>query len=274
LKILQFSCLIIVMMTSKGIAETVENLDIPVAADKRTSYRFEILSQSGYTDERGRRVIDVIEGYQVNLALSVDSESGRPVMGLLPEFNLKGSSELIPPGELTRLRSTDESGILEFGITAGKPGMDELSVSFGSNEAVVYFNVISLRIKDFPTSPTMEVGLNWNELMQAKLDVVDGELAVSYPELVRHQDGETVTVWGFMMPLNADLKQKHFLITSSPPHCFFHIPGGPSGVIEVFSDLGIEASWEPVVLQGRFTLVEDGETGVIYQLQDAELAAE
>ncbi len=252
-------------------ADSSNDLDRPVSANNSETYRFNILSDSGYTDERGRRVIDVIEGYQVNLALSVDTTDGQPVIGLEPKFDLDGSSILIPPGTSSPLTSTDESGILEFGVTAGKKGMDKLTVAYGGNEATVYFNIISIAINDFPSVPTLEVGLNWSELMQADIRFVDGELEISFPETIQQQAGESVLVSGFILPLEPDLKQRHFLLTSSPPHCFFHIPGGPAGVIEVFADNGIEASWTPVRLQGKLELVDNSSTGIIYQLHDAEV---
>ena len=248
--------------------------DIPVAADNAEKYAFDILSEAGYTDQVGREVIDVIEGYQVNLALTVDTLKGQPVIGLTPEFDLMGTSELIPPGTSTPLTSTDESGVLEFGITAGKQGLDKLTVSYGSNEATIYFNIISLAINDFPSAPTLLGGLNWSQLMQTELKLEDGEVKVDFPEMLLEQNGEVVRVSGFMMPMDSSLKQKHFLLTSSPPHCFFHIPGGPAGVIEVFSDDGIESSWGPVVVEGTFELVMAPQMGVIYKLQQAQVVEE
>ena len=248
--------------------------DIPVAADNAEKYAFDILSEAGYTDQVGREVIDVIEGYQVNLALAVDTLKGQPVIGLTPEFDLMGTSELIPPGTSTPLTSTDESGVLEFGITAGKQGMDKLTVTYGSNEATIYFNIISLAINDFPSAPTLLGGLNWSQLMQTELKLEDGEVKVDFPEMILEQNGEVVRVSGFMMPMDSSLKQKHFLLTSSPPHCFFHIPGGPAGVIEVFSDDGIESSWGPVVVEGTFELVMAPQMGVIYKLQQAQVVEE
>lgn len=250
-------------------------LDMPVTADASATYRFVLLSDSGYTDERGRSVIDVIEGYEINMALSVDTLDGKPVMGLEPKFELLGSSTLIPPGVSTKLTSTDESGILEFGIVAGNQGMDQLTVSYGENVSVVHFNIISIMINDFPTVQVLEDGLNWSELMQARIDFVDGELKITFPEIIKQQNGEKLKVSGFMMPLDPDIRQRHFLLTSSPPHCFFHIPGGPTGVIEVFSEKGIEASWEPVLIEGVFELVDAGKgMGIIYQMRDAEVVDE
>ncbi len=251
-------------------ADPGQDLDTPIPADNSQTYQFEIRTQSGYTDQVGRNVIDVIEGYQVNLALTAETKAGRPVIGLAPDFDLTGSSELIPPGESTPLISTDESGILEFGVTAGQQGMDKLTVSFGKNEATVYFNIISLKINDFPSAPTLLGGLNWSQLMKTELSLVEDEVKVDFPNEILEQDGELVRVSGFMMPMDSSLKQKHFLLTSSPPHCFFHIPGGPAGVIEVFSEDGVESSWGPVVVEGKFELVSAPEMGVIYKLHQAQ----
>ena len=251
-------------------ADPGQYLDTPISADNSQTYQFEIRTQSGYTDQVGRNVIDVIEGYQVNLALTAETKAGRPVIGLKPDFDLTGSSELIPPGESTPLITTDESGILEFGVTAGQQGMDKLTVSFGENEATVYFNIISLKINDFPSAPTLLGGLNWSQLMKTELSLVEDEVKVDFPNEILEQDGELVRVSGFMMPMDSSLKQKHFLLTSSPPHCFFHIPGGPAGVIEVFSEDGVESSWGPVVVEGKFELVSAPEMGVIYKLHQAQ----
>ncbi len=266
-------CLMALMILRVAVAESDllgDQLGVPVPPDLKATYSFEILSEFDYTDERGRSVIDVIEGSDVNLALSVDTLEGRPVIGLEPDFKLKGSSELVPPGKSTPLESTDESGMLEFGVTAGKKGLDQLTVSFGRNTATVYFNIISLAINDFPSAPVLENGLKWSELMEADIEFQDGEVTVKYSESILNQAGEDVRISGFIMPLEAGIKQRRFLLTSSPPHCFFHIPGGPAGVVEVFSEEGIETSFAPVQIEGRLELVGGFGNGIIYQIRDAE----
>lgn len=267
LRLLSFILMLPAAPLGKASDEVLDDKPVPVNKDER--YEFSILAQSAYTDQEGRSVIDIIEGYQVNMALSVETAKGQPVIGLQPQFAVNGTSQLIPPGESTPLSSTDESGIVEFGLTAGQPGMDQLTVSFGANAATVYLNIISLQIKDFAVPKDFGGGLSWNELMRTKLEFVDGELKIDFPEILQQQDGESVRVSGFMMPLDAGLKQQHFLLTSAPPHCFFHIPGGPAGVIEVFAAEGIEPSWEPVSIEGQFQLVRSPTMGVIYQLQNA-----
>ena len=96
---------------------------------------------------------------------------------------------------------------------------------------------------------------------------------VEFPESVSVLSGETVTLTGFMMPLDPDPNQRRFLLTSNPPSCFFHIPGGPAGAIEVLAPEGIEASWSPIVIKGRFETLSQSEYGVIYRLHDAQQLA-
>ena len=245
--------------------------DVPVNPLPTEKYQFEILSTLGYSDQTGRTVVDIIEGYEINLALSVDTLGGRPVNGLTPKFDLTGSSKLIPPGKSTPLTSTDESGILRFGVIGGKQGMDTLTVSYGDNRATLHLNIISLQINDLPAAPIVLGGLNWSDLMQTRLSWADDQVQVNFSDAVKNRNGDLVTVSGFMMPMDSSLKQTHFLLTSSPPHCFFDIPGGPAGVIEVYTDEGIEASWDPIVLEGEFELISAPQTGVIYQLKHAKI---
>ena len=242
--------------------------------NSEANYELNILSSSLYTDAQGRQVIDAIQGYDTDLAITVYDQDGQPVVGLEPDFVFEGKSSLVPfylSGRDEYSSTTDETGLLPFSFRAGEKGMDRLDISVGDSVATLYVNVLGLEINDFPAAPTLSEGLNWYELMRARVDFVDGEMTVDFPEEVQFQDGETVKVSGFIMPLDPGLKQTHFLLTSSPPNCFFHIPGGPAGVIEVFSEDGIEATWDPVVIEGEFELVKASTTGVIYQLKQADV---
>lgn len=243
----------------------------PVAADKSETYQFQILSSSSYSDGQGRQVIDVIEGSQSYFALSVENADGKPVIGVDPEFKVSGSSVMLDSSAAAPLKGTDESGILEFGIVAGVKGMDSVEVRYGDNSATIYINIISLAIHNYAPLPEIEGGIRWSELMEAQLDYADNQLLASFPASLVQQNGEEVSMVGYMTPLDTDIKQKHFLLTSNPPSCFFHFPGGPAGVIEVFSEDGIESSWAAVKLTGKLVLVEASITGIIYQLENATL---
>ena len=107
--------------------------------------------------------------------------------------------------------------------------------------------------------------------MAASLDYQEDNVSVTFTPNVMKLSGKTVDIAGFMLPLDTDTKQRNFLLVSSPPSCFYHFPGGAAGVVEVFSEDGIEATWSPLTLRGELVLVENSETGIIYQLKDSKI---
>jgi hypothetical protein len=252
-------------------SDLASQLGVPVPVSDGETYRFEVFSASGYGDERGRQIVDVLEGYSVNFALMVDTQAGNPVIGLQPYFELEGTSSLQPLDEAAPFSSTDESGILEFSVKSGEKGLDRVTLSYGDNTATVFLNIISISVLNYASVPPLEGGLDWSDLTQAKVRFTDDAVQVSFPAMIEQQAGDMVKVSGFMMPLEAGLGQQHFLLTPSPAHCFFHIPGGPAGVIEIFSEQAIETSWDPIQLEGQLALLENSDSGLIYQLLQAEV---
>ena len=103
------------------------------------------------------------------------------------------------------------------------------------------------------------------------MSYTDTSMVTDFPKEIEVHAGQKVKLSGFMMPLEPEYKQRRFLLTSNPPDCYFHIPGGPAGAIEVFATNGIEPAWGPIVLEGRFEPQHESDTGVVYQLYDAEL---
>lgn len=86
-------------------------------------------------------------------------------------------------------------------------------------------------------------------------------------QLAMHQKNQRIQ--GFMVPLDAAEKQSHFLLTSVPLTCSFCIPGGPESMIEVKAKTPVKYSLEPVVVEGRFTVLPDDQYGLYYRLTDA-----
>jgi hypothetical protein len=253
------------------VAESNFELGKPVIVDKHAVYDMRVLANASYIDERGRVMLDVLEGSENFLALLVETNDGKPIAGLEPKFSIEGSSVIMSSSAAAPLQGTDESGIMEFGVLAGVKGLDRLNISYSNNSIDLHFNIISLDISQFPSLPELETDLSWDDLMSAQLDYQEEKLVASFTSKVMQQDGEKVDVAGFMLPLDTDTKQRHFLLVSAPPSCFYHFPGGPAGVIEVFSKEGVEATWSPVKLSGRLKLVESSKTGIIYQLEETEL---
>jgi hypothetical protein len=53
------------------------------------------------------------------------------------------------------------------------------------------------------------------------------------------------------------------------PVCFFHPPGAPNEVIEVYSNTPIAITDKIVTVTGRFTLISDPEKGLFFRLSNA-----
>lgn len=80
---------------------------------------------------------------------------------------------------------------------------------------------------------------------------------------------KTQRIQGFMMPLEPGEKQKHFLLSSVPLTCSFCAPGGPESMVEVKTRTPVKYSMEPVVVEGRFAVLNDDPYGLYYRVTDA-----
>ena len=248
--------------------------NVPVSAAEATDVQIEVMGETGYVDEQGRYVVDLLERDYAYLAVMLETGAGRPVQGAVPTFSIEGTSRLLRPGEVSSQTATNENGVVEFALIGGQMslGRDLVRIEFGAASAEILVNVISLRAAGFPMPPAVEGSLPWEDLMRARVQYRDMKLFADFPPEIADLAGQTVKVWGFMMPLEPDLEQRRFLLASNPPSCFFHVPGGPAGTVEVFAPEGIEVSWDAVVLEGRFEPQQESETGVVYRLHDARLA--
>lgn len=79
----------------------------------------------------------------------------------------------------------------------------------------------------------------------------------------------TQRIQGFMMPLEPGEKQRHFLLSSVPLTCSFCLPGGPESMVEVKTKEPVKYSLEPVVVEGRFAVLNDDPYGLYYRVTEA-----
>lgn len=243
-----------------------------VSVKQAKDIQVEFLAEGVYPNGQGQPMIDLLEQDYAYLAVQLRDGEGRPIAGAKPELDIAGESKLVEMFALEAGRATGEYGVFEFAVMGGPMNLDRLTARVGDAKAELLINVISLEAAGFPSPATVEGALPWQTLAQANIGYhEDGWLRASFPESVAALDGTRVKLAGFMMPLQAEARQKHFLLTSAPPSCFFHIPGGPGGAVEVFSDAGVAASWELLVLAGRLKIRDKSDNGVIYQMRDVEV---
>ncbi|MGF1605887.1 MAG: hypothetical protein ACFB22_06065 [Rhodothalassiaceae bacterium] len=154
---------------------------------------------------------------------------------------------------------------LILGLSA--PAQEQLQTIYGGPDGDVW--------QPAPTPPGAQ---SWVALQDLELEErLDGEWIVFDPIFgpkVEALNGRLITINGFMRPLENARAQKHFLLTAYPLSCPFHTAGGASTVIEVIAERPVHFTYEPVLMQGRFELVDTGETGLFYRLTAAREVAQ
>lgn len=86
---------------------------------------------------------------------------------------------------------------------------------------------------------------------------------------IQELDKQEVKLYGFVMPLSTAARQKHFLLSPLPSHCPYCVYQGPDSLVEVVAKIPVEFNqWEPIVVTGRFELVNDPQ--LFYRLTNAE----
>lgn len=234
----------------------------------------DILSESGDVRE-GVLTVDAYEGDRLWLGVLVDTEAGTPMAGTEVRFRPQGTAISPPPQMIVTDPRTDADGYMEFQVIVGDAGTYPVTVIAAGVERRFNINVIPNDFDQWLTDLPAEGLTRWNTLMETRVQLDDaGQLVADYPEAVRALDGKTVRLAGFMLPLDLQPAQRHFLLAASPPSCFFHVPGGPATVVEVKADkTPVMGSFDAMVIEGRLALVGSSDSGVLFQLTNARSIA-
>jgi hypothetical protein len=122
----------------------------------------------------------------------------------------------------------------------------------------------------------------WSLLGKASVqfhDKDDGSYTVTtlIPPEVEALDGQTLKLMGFMVPVEADVTVRKFLLVETPADCPFCLAGTtePSRIVEVEAGAqAIALTDAQVVLSGRLEVLRDDMNGLVYRLRDAVAAAD
>jgi uncharacterized protein len=126
-----------------------------------------------------------------------------------------------------------------------------------------------------PFKPLQELEgvVPWRVLASVTTRPVKGRLEPVFPDPVKALNATRVKVQGFMMPLDAGMKQRRFLLSSVPTTCQFCVPAGPEGLIEVRSKVPVKYGIEAFVMQGTLHVLQHDDMGLYYRLTEAEPAS-
>lgn len=121
----------------------------------------------------------------------------------------------------------------------------------------------------FPNLSARDDVVPWSVLTAVKTKPEKNRIlpVFSMDQLALNQ--KTQRIQGFMMPLDPGEKQRHFLLSSVPLTCAFCTPGGPESMVEVKTKTPVKYSMEPVVVEGRFLVLNDDAYGLYYRITDA-----
>lgn len=113
----------------------------------------------------------------------------------------------------------------------------------------------------------------WGVLRRTRIgeDPVRGVFTAAFPPEVKAMNRTTVALTGFMLPLDAEARSKHFLLSKYTPVCFFCPPGEPNEVVEVLSRTGLPITDRMIQVTGRFALTNDAEKGLFFRIDDAQV---
>jgi len=117
--------------------------------------------------------------------------------------------------------------------------------------------------------PELAGVVSWKTLARVEPIKQGDKMVASFSREIMALDRKDVKVQGFMIPLDIGDKQKRFLISAVPPHCQFCLPAGPDSLVEVEAKTPVTYTIDPIVISGRFAVVKDDPSGVLYRMTGA-----
>jgi hypothetical protein len=115
--------------------------------------------------------------------------------------------------------------------------------------------------------------VSWKTLAQVEPVKQGQKMVPQFSRDILGLDKKDVRVQGFIIPLDLGDQQKHFLLSAVPPHCPFCLPAGPDAIVEVLAKKPLQYGFEPIVVAGRFAVLQNDPAGVLYRMTDAEPVA-
>ncbi len=109
----------------------------------------------------------------------------------------------------------------------------------------------------------------WSVLTDVKTKTEKNRILPVFTASQTALNQKTQRIQGFMMPLEPGTSQRHFLLSSVPLTCSFCTAGGPESMVEVRTKTPVKYGMEPVVVEGKFLVLNDDSYGLYYRMTDA-----
>lgn len=112
----------------------------------------------------------------------------------------------------------------------------------------------------------------WKVLLKVKYSFSKNSYIPNFDENIKVLDGTTVTVKGFMYPIEEKTKHEFFYLSYYPVNvCFFCGGAGPESVIEVNAKEAMPLQSKAVTLRGKLKLNYRDRERLFFILLDAEM---
>ncbi|MBB6255052.1 DUF3299 domain-containing protein [Nitrospirillum iridis] len=118
--------------------------------------------------------------------------------------------------------------------------------------------------------------LGWDKIADVKeieIKVKNGtRLRAVFGPAVQRMAGQSLTLGGYIIPLEQTERSTHFLLSALAPSCPFCPPPGAADVVEVRTKEPVTFTYDLVVLTGTVRLTPDDENCLYYHLDGAGMA--
>jgi len=102
---------------------------------------------------------------------------------------------------------------------------------------------------------------------------INEEIALPvFPKEVKAAEGKTMTLEGFIIPLQQKSEQDFFVLSRYPyQSCFFCGAAGPETVVEVYANRGFRYTDERVRVSGKLILNEDDPLHLFFMMRECSV---
>jgi hypothetical protein len=164
---------------------------------------------------------------------------------------------------------TDHNGQARCLLVATVPGKDQITVdnngSFSTTLSITVLDPDGKWNEDSNSLKELPGVVSWKTLAKVTLK----NEKPNFDKEIEALNGQTVKIQGFMLPLEQTEKHKHFMLSVNPPSCFFCLPAGSEGLVEVYTKQVFEFSYDPIIVSGTLLVLKNDEMGLYYRMQNA-----